>query len=120
MIKDYDCIIEYHLGKVNVVADALSMQSKKPKSSIISIRLSLLSELKSSGVVLTVSGQGSLLTHFHVKPILINDVVSNQAKYSVLKKIIEQVKLKQRTNYQLKDDGTLMKYGRLHILHPIL
>ena len=23
MIKDYDCTIDYHLGKVNVVADAL-------------------------------------------------------------------------------------------------
>ena len=24
MFKDYDCIIDYHLGKANVVADALS------------------------------------------------------------------------------------------------
>ena len=24
MLKDYDCILDYHLGKANVVADALS------------------------------------------------------------------------------------------------
>jgi hypothetical protein len=28
LIKDYDCIIEYHPGKANVVADALNLKSK--------------------------------------------------------------------------------------------
>ena len=27
LLKDYDCIIQYHLGKANVVADALSRKS---------------------------------------------------------------------------------------------
>ena len=27
LIKDYDCMIDYHLGKANVVADALSRKS---------------------------------------------------------------------------------------------
>jgi hypothetical protein len=27
-IKDYDCIIDYHLGKANVVADAPSLKNK--------------------------------------------------------------------------------------------
>ena len=27
LIKDYDCVIDYHLGKANVVADALSRKS---------------------------------------------------------------------------------------------
>jgi len=28
LIKDYDCVIDYHLGKANVVADALSRKGK--------------------------------------------------------------------------------------------
>jgi hypothetical protein len=28
LIKDYDCIIDYHPGKVNVVANALSRKDK--------------------------------------------------------------------------------------------
>ena len=27
LIKDYDCVIDYHLGKANVVANALSRKS---------------------------------------------------------------------------------------------
>ena len=35
LIKDYDCTIEYHLGKANVVADALS---RKPSSSLAQLK----------------------------------------------------------------------------------
>jgi hypothetical protein len=28
LIKDYDCVIEYHPGKANVVANALSRKNK--------------------------------------------------------------------------------------------
>ena len=28
LVKDYDCIIEYHLRKANVVTDALNHKSK--------------------------------------------------------------------------------------------
>ena len=35
ILKDYDCIIQYHLRKANVVADALS---KKSLGSLVAIR----------------------------------------------------------------------------------
>jgi len=28
LIKDYDCVIDYHLGRANIVADALSSKVK--------------------------------------------------------------------------------------------
>ena len=35
LIKDYDCIIDYHLGKANVVADALSRKSVQTLRALI-------------------------------------------------------------------------------------
>ncbi|GKC45451.1 putative reverse transcriptase domain-containing protein [Tanacetum coccineum] len=42
LLSDYDCEIRYHLGKENVVADALSMKDKRNiKSSILSMTIGL-------------------------------------------------------------------------------
>ncbi|KAA0041131.1 Integrase, catalytic core [Cucumis melo var. makuwa] len=53
LIKDYDCTIEYHPSKANVVVDALSRKSRLPKSALCGIRAALLSELRGSNAVVT-------------------------------------------------------------------
>ena len=42
---DYDCTIDYHLGKANVVADALSRKFTGSLAYIQTIQLSLIVEL---------------------------------------------------------------------------
>ena len=64
LIKDYECTIEYHPGKVNVVEDALS---RRPMSSISHLRvvhLPRLIELRSLGVRLELTDPGALLATF--------------------------------------------------------
>ena len=46
LLKDYDCMIEYHSGKANVVADALSRKSSGSLYYIQSVRMPLLIELR--------------------------------------------------------------------------
>ena len=54
LIKDYDCTIEYHLGKANVVADALSRGPESSLSHMRSSYLPLLVDLRALGVILEV------------------------------------------------------------------
>ncbi|KAA0037490.1 retrotransposon protein, putative, Ty3-gypsy subclass [Cucumis melo var. makuwa] len=75
LIKDYDCTIEYHPGKANVVADALSRKSRLPKSALCGIRVALLNELRGSKTVVTTEDSGSLLAQFQVRSSLVTEIV---------------------------------------------
>ena len=50
MIKYYDCTIEYHRGKANVVVDALSRKSRLLESALCGVRAALLCELRGSNL----------------------------------------------------------------------
>lgn len=55
LLKDYDCSIEYHPGKANVVADALSCRA--------------MTDLREMFVHLSLFDDGSLLAELQVKPV---------------------------------------------------
>ena len=78
MIKDYNCTIEYHPGKANVVANALS---RRPESSLSYMRsgyLPLLVDLRTLEVILEVEDSGALLATFHVRPLLVDQIRARQ------------------------------------------
>ncbi|KAA0043397.1 putative retroelement [Cucumis melo var. makuwa] len=74
LIKDYDCTIEYHPGKANLVTDALSRKSRLSKSALCGIRVALLSESRGSKEVVTSEDSGSLLAHFQVRSSLVAEI----------------------------------------------
>ena len=66
LLKDYDFTIEYHPGKANVVADALSRKSLGNLSCIHSVRIPLLLELRALNVELAQGEKGGLLATLKV------------------------------------------------------
>ncbi len=81
MIKDYDCLVDYQLGKANVVADALSHKT------MASLRVSPLSmghELRALHASLEIDDEGQMIVAWQVKPVLIDQIkiaAQNDEKY---------------------------------------
>ena len=67
--KDYECTIEYHQGKANVVVDALNRKSTGSISHLKVVYLLRLMELRSLGVRLKLTDTRALLATFHVRSV---------------------------------------------------
>jgi hypothetical protein len=77
LLKDYDCTIQYHLGKANVVTDALSRKSSGSLAHIQEVRRPLireLHELVDEGVRFGLSKAGAMIAHFQVKSDLFDKI----------------------------------------------
>ena len=65
-IKDYDCLIDYHPGKANVVADALSRKS--------------MMALQVLNVGLSFSGDGAIVAELRAQPVLLDQIRQAQSE----------------------------------------
>ena len=77
LLKDYDCSIEYHPGKVNVVADALSRRA--------------VAELKAMFARLSLYDDGSLLAELQVRPTWVEQIKKQQLEDESLVPRFQQV-----------------------------
>jgi len=110
LIKDYDCTIDYHPGKANVVADALS---RKSFASISLSPLPLLLELRAMNVCFTLDSNGPVITNLQVKPILLEQVKEAQMLDDKLVKLSREVKSGEKLDFTFTEDGGLFYQNRL-------
>ena len=74
LIKEYELVIEYHPGKANVVADALSRKSSASLAYIRTAYMPILMEMMTLGLDLSYDGYGALLASFVVRPSLVDQI----------------------------------------------
>ncbi|KAA3464255.1 DNA/RNA polymerases superfamily protein [Gossypium australe] len=99
LLKDYDCSIEYHPGKANVVADALSHK--------------VVAELRAMFAHLSLYEDGSLLAKLRVKPSWIDEVKERQLTDEILSTRRLQVQSGEAESFSLGSDGVLYFQGKV-------
>ena len=78
LLKDYDCTIEYHPGKANVVVDALSQKLTGSLHYIRATRMPILIELRKLNVELNVNAPDCIFATLKVRPILMEQIAQAQ------------------------------------------
>ena len=115
LIKDYECTIEYHPRKANVVADALSRKFKGSISHLKAVYLPRFVELRSLSVRLELTDTGALLATFHVRPVLIDRIRELQTQDPTVIKLKREAESGQLKGFSVRADGTLMMGHRLYV-----
>ena len=93
MFKDYDCIIDYHLGKANMVADALS---RKTMATLLIQR----SEWR-------IVSDGDILAQLKVQPVLKLMIIDAQKNDEEMQKKVHMVRDGDKTDFSVKEAGIL-------------
>ena len=89
LLSDYDYMIEYHSGRANVVAAALSRKSQGRVNALYACRIPLLADLRSTGVKLGVEEkEEALLASFQVRSILIDRILDAQMNDEEIQELI--------------------------------
>jgi hypothetical protein len=108
LIKDYDCIIDYHPGKANVVADALSRKSKAVLAHVQTTRLPLILELKKLRSEMKTDDHGALLAMLKIRPMLCEKIQEAQKQDEQLQQAWDEIREGKPTEFRVREDGTLL------------
>lgn len=101
LLKDYDCIILYHIWKVDVVADALGRKSMSSVAYICEARRYLIEEihqLEVKGVTFKINELDSFVLRVQLKSTMVDIMKQSQGEDPSLQKIMEEVKSGELSN----------------------
>ncbi|XP_071912338.1 uncharacterized protein [Coffea arabica] len=108
-IEDYDCIINYHLKKSNVVADALNRKSQL--AGLMIREWNLLEDV--SEWIPCLERQKVMFGNIVVKSTLLDQIKEGQKKESTAQKWMEWVKKEKLPDFNLGPDGILRLWTEL-------
>ena len=99
LIKDYDCVIDYHPGKGNVVAGALSRKTMQT--------------LQALNAHLSLTDDGTVVIELIARPSLLNRVQEAQKKDEKIDVIVSQIRNGKEIEFTINEDGVLYYKDRV-------
>ena len=99
LIKDYDCVIYYHPGKANVVADALSRKTMQM--------------LRALNAHFSLTNDGTVVTELISRPSLLNRMQEAQKKDEKITVIVSHIGNGKEIEFTVNEDGVLYYKDRV-------
>ena len=106
-------MINYHPGKENVVADALSRKSATNFSTLLTTQKELLQDIENLELEIIFEGETARLATLSVRPTLLDRIKEGQASDQYLLKVREGMKVGKQPDFTVSSGGFLRCKDRL-------
>ena len=112
LIKDYDLDIQYHEGKANVVADALSRKARHGVNSLV-VADELCRDMERLSLEIIKEGTlEGMLSNMSIQPTVFEEIKESQAGDVKLERIKEKIQQGKAVDFKIHEDGSLRYKGR--------
>ena len=107
LLKDYNLTISYHLGKANVVADALSRKNHGNLAILITSQQAIIEDMRRMEIRVRKHNSKALLANFRIQPTWIERIKVTQLNDPVLQKIQANLEVDATSSFRIHEDGSL-------------
>ncbi|KAD3640075.1 hypothetical protein E3N88_29298 [Mikania micrantha] len=114
LLKDYDANIQYHPGKANVVADALSRKSSGMLSSL-QLQREIINDLERLNIGFQVGNSDGYLAKFQIESDLISRIKEAQKEDGELWAITENLEIGKQSEFRIDENGVIWKMEAMQV-----